>query len=115
MQPRIPHPDGLIRSIDMAGQELGAWYRDELVPAMDATEDPDAILRMGDWCTFCPAKDRCPAMASAIVNLATCKPPEEMSGEELGETLQKIEAIVKMKEKFEKLFNFELENIHKSQ
>jgi hypothetical protein len=103
MQPRIPHPDGLIRSIDMAGQELGAWYRDELVPAMDATEDPDAILRMGDWCTFCPAKDRCPAMASAIVNLATCKPPEEMSGEELGETLQKIEAIVKMKEKFEKV------------
>jgi hypothetical protein len=43
--------------------ELMRWFDDELVPAAEATQDPDAPLNAGDWCKFCPAKATCPALA----------------------------------------------------
>lgn len=103
MQPRIPHPDGLIRSISMTGPELEAWYLDELVPAMEETENPDAILAMGEWCTFCPVKDHCTAMSQAIIELSTAVPPEGMTVDELGEAIEKIKAIAKLGERYEKV------------
>lgn len=103
MQPRIPHPDGLIRTITKSGMELGTWFKDELVPAMEETKNPDAILAVGDWCTFCPVKDKCPAMAQAIIDLSKLTHPELMTGKELGEAIQKINAIVKMKDQLEKM------------
>jgi len=107
MQPRIPHPDGLIRSITLTGAELEQWFTEELVPAYEAVFDENAILRVGDQCTFCPAKEgKCPAMNAAIVEISTAKAPHEMSGEELAQALEKIKIIAKMQEKFEKeIFN----------
>ena len=102
MQPRIPHPEGLIRSITMTGPELEAWYLDELVPAMEETENPDAILAMGEWCTFCPVKDKCPAMSQAIIELSVAVPPEQMSLDVLTDNIEKIKAIAKLGEQYEK-------------
>lgn len=98
MQPRIPHADGLIRSIEMTGSELERWYRHELVPAMKETENPNALLSMGDWCTFCPVKSQCPAMAQAVLDLSTITHPEKMTGDELGDAINKIAAITKLGE-----------------
>jgi hypothetical protein len=103
MQPRIPHPEGLIRSIEMTGAELESWYLHELVPAMRETENPDAVLEMGEWCTFCPVKSHCPAMAQAVLDLSNLTDPESMSGDQLGETLNKIKAIVKLGERIEQI------------
>lgn len=100
MQPRIPHPDGLIRSIHMTGPELWAWYTEELVPAMEATTDPDAIIQLGDHCMFCPAKAQCPAIGEATVSLMTALPPEQQTGEELGRNIEKIKAISKLLEPY---------------
>ncbi len=103
MQPRIPHHEGLIRSISMTGIELETWYLNELVPAMAETENPDARLEMGDHCTFCPVKSHCPAMAQAIIDLSKLTNPEKMSGEEIGEAINKIKAITKMGERLEQI------------
>lgn len=102
IQPRIPTAEGVIRTIEMTGWELKDWYESELVPALQETENEDAILKMGSWCDFCPVKDRCPAMAQALLSISTAKPPSEMDNEELGLTLEKITQIAKMKTLFEK-------------
>lgn len=103
MQPRIPHHEGLIRTITLTGPELESWYLHELVPAMKETENPDAALEMGEWCTFCLVKSQCPAMAQAILDMSAFLNPEKMTGAQLGEAIQKIEAIAKMGEHFRKL------------
>lgn len=103
MQPRIPHHEGLIRSITMTGSELESWYLHELVPAMLETENPDATFQMGDWCTFCPVKDKCPAMAQAVLDLSALMHPEKMSGDQLGEAINKVKAIAKLGETLEKI------------
>jgi hypothetical protein len=103
MQPRIPHHEGIMRSIEVNGAELEAWYLNELVPAMRETENPDAGLEMGDHCTFCPVKSHCPAMAQAILDLSKLTQPEKMTGDELGDAINKIKAIVKMGERMEQI------------
>ena len=102
IQPRIPSTEGVIRSITMSGEELKHWYDTVLVPGLKETENPDAVLQMGKWCDFCPVKDRCPAMAQAMLSVSTAKAPQEMTNEELGKTLEQIIQIAKLKEKYEK-------------
>lgn len=113
MQPRIPHPDGLIRSKTMTGPALEKWYEEELVPAMEETENPDAILKAGDWCTFCPVKTHCPAIAATIVEFSTMKPPEEMTGEELGKAIEKLEVLISLKNKYEEIAFYRAMKGHK--
>lgn len=103
MQPRIPHHEGIIRSINMTGPELESWYLHELVPAMKATEDPDAAVEMGEWCTFCPVKAHCPAMAQAVFDMSVLMHPEKMTGIQLGDAINKIKAIVKLGSTLEEL------------
>ncbi len=103
MQPRIPHPDGLIRTKTLTGPALYKWYKEELVPAMEETENPDAILKAGEWCTFCPVKTHCPAIAATIVEFSTMRPPEEMTGEELGRAIEKLEVLISLKGKYEEI------------
>jgi hypothetical protein len=103
MQPRIPHPDGFIRSKTMTGIALEKWYKDELVPAMEETDNPNAILKAGEWCTFCPVKTHCPAIAEVVVEFSTIRPPEEMSGEELGKAIEKLEVLISLKDSYEQI------------
>lgn len=61
-QPRCPHHDGPHRSsqIDALDALDFAGY---LVASVKETEKPDAAIRAGDWCRYCPAAGvpgRCP-------------------------------------------------------
>lgn len=98
MQPRIPHADGLIRTDTLTGPELWDWYINELVPAMEETKNPNAILQIGEWCGFCPVgkANRCPAIGAATTEIMTAIPPEQQDGETLGRNIEKIKFIAKM-------------------
>jgi hypothetical protein len=59
-QPNAPHAEGAVRMVEFTRDEL-AIYEIEIKKAADATAMPNAPLRAGDWCEWCPAKTRCPA------------------------------------------------------
>lgn len=61
VQPRCPHPDGPVRRWRIPAVELVDFAAD-LVQYAKATEAPDAPLKPGDWCRFCPAAASCPAL-----------------------------------------------------
>lgn len=64
-QPNAPHADGLIRSQTFTSDEL-AIYQLQMKEAADATSDPKAPRRAGEWCTFCPAKTTCPEFDAVL-------------------------------------------------
>ncbi len=71
VQPRChgnrPWQVGRTRTAD----ELRAWKRDVLEPAVEATRDPDAPLVPGEkQCQFCPAATDCPARQQEALALA---------------------------------------------
>ncbi len=61
VQPRARHADGKVRRWSTDKATLRA-YEERLRIAARATEDPDAPLKAGDWCTFCKASAVCPAL-----------------------------------------------------
>lgn len=60
IQPRAPHPDGIVRSWEFEYEELKA-FKTVLFERAILTQDEDAPLTVGDWCRFCPALAICPA------------------------------------------------------
>lgn len=64
VQPRAPHPDGIIRTWSLTWDELVA-FRENLIASAVATQQEDAPLVPGDHCRFCPALAICPAQADA--------------------------------------------------
>lgn len=103
IQPRLPHPKGTIRKHTMTGPELSAWARDVLFPAVEETLNPDALLRIGSWCKFCPVNrsGECPAMRSTVSHFEMTKEPEELTPEELGEMYSKLDAVRKYLERLQ--------------
>ena len=74
VQPNAAHEDGFIRTETYTADEL-KMFEIQLKEAADAVTPPNAPLRAGDWCVYCPAKDRCPAfdalmLAEAAVDFA---------------------------------------------
>jgi Protein of unknown function (DUF2800) len=63
VQPRAFHSDGPVREWETTTEELLAWKRKALIPAM-ARAELDTTLTPGDWCRFCPAKLACPILTS---------------------------------------------------
>lgn len=61
VQPRAIHRDGPVRSETICALDLMEWAAD-LKDAAVATEAPDAPVRAGEHCTFCPAAGVCPAL-----------------------------------------------------
>jgi hypothetical protein len=55
VQPRKEHEDGSIRSIEYTREEL-MDFAAELKAAAEATQEKNAPLCAGEWCTFCDAK-----------------------------------------------------------
>lgn len=55
VQPRKKHDDGPIRSIEYTRAEL-MDFAEEVRVAAEATQQKNAKLCAGDWCTFCDAK-----------------------------------------------------------
>jgi hypothetical protein len=76
VQPRCPHPDGPVRSVEIDPLQLLDWSL-TIAQAADATRAPDAPLvpwtpesGVSDWCRWCPAAGGCPARASRALAVA---------------------------------------------
>lgn len=63
VQPRAMHPDGPIRRWEPTGIEI-QQFRYEMLRAAHATMKPDAPLKAGSWCQFCPARGHCPELSA---------------------------------------------------
>lgn len=83
VQPNGRHEEGTIRSWTVSVEFVLNWATEELLPAaercMDAVKalkrgDPDFVTEYlradDDWCTFCPARARCPAALNQAVDSA---------------------------------------------
>jgi len=94
-QPRHYHPKGSARNYNMSAEELTDWFTNECVPAMDATNDPESLFGMGDWCRFCPAKHDCPALRKEMTEFQIDLPVGSLTGDELGDLLNTGDKIIK--------------------
>ena len=72
VQPRCPHHEGPHRTAEM--DPLGLLdFAAYLVASVKETEKPDAAIRAGDWCRYCPAAGvpgRCPAQTKLANEMA---------------------------------------------
>lgn len=92
VQPRVSHPDGMVRSETVTTAEL-LDFAGELMAAARATTQPDAALVPGSHCRFCPASGICPAqrervqqsaeMDFSVVPVEAPRAPETLTKEEL--------------------------------
>ena len=105
VQPRCPHPDGPVRRFEMTAMELELDFRDELTEAVKRTKDPDAPLKSGDHCRFCPAAGICPELSKESMELAKTEfsPLFSYDPNQLSKALQylpRIEAWIKSVREF---------------
>jgi len=88
IQPRCEHEDGFIREHTIDILELTEFAR-VLNKAAAATRAPDAPLKEGSWCRFCPAKAICPEFREKA-NIAAARvftPAAPYDVDKLAETL----------------------------
>jgi len=104
VQPRIPHPLGVIRRYEITPTELSDWFVSKVIPAMARTRLPDQLLVIGDHCRFCPASEAngCPALQREIKTFPTDIHPETMTSLEVGQLLIRLEAIEAAGEKLKR-------------
>jgi hypothetical protein len=80
VQPNAQHEEGIIRSVTYTADEL-KMFELQMKEAADATAVPNAPLRAGDWCMYCPAKTYCEAFESQAKDEAYADfandPPED--------------------------------------
>jgi Protein of unknown function (DUF2800) len=98
VQPRCRHPKGPVRewtadAIDLLDFEV------DLRNAALATMAPDAPLKAGDWCRFCPAAPKCAALAAQVSEIAGLEfapdgvAPDALSPEALSSALDKVSIV----------------------
>ena len=100
VQPRAPHPEGIIRKERMALMDLLAWGNETLLPAAAATLELDAPLHAGSHCRFCPAAARCPELrnhsqlvAQSEFEAELVPDPRRLTDEELAHILDNADII----------------------
>jgi hypothetical protein len=59
IQPRARHKDGPVRRWGLDAEALEKWATEELIPAAERAEAPDAPVVPGHWCKFCAAMGVC--------------------------------------------------------
>jgi hypothetical protein len=93
VQPRCRHPKGPVREWDTDAVTLLDFEHDLRAAAL-ATEQPDAPLKAGDWCKFCPAAATCPALRDRAKDIAKAefglKDPEGMEPAQIATVLADI-------------------------
>lgn len=101
MQPRIPHPRGEVRSWTTDTKTLEAWFMTEGLAAMAETRNPDAVFKVGEWCRFCPANKKCPALLRDALYLEVNRDPISLDEDELGDLIMRLEVLQKFAAKLE--------------
>lgn len=94
VQPRIPHPKGVVRKYESTPTKIKSWFKKEVLPAMELATSGEGMLMTGDWCIFCPAKDICPAIKKEMTNFNVTLDPDYIDGDTLGNLLSKKKVIV---------------------
>ncbi|MEE8551567.1 MAG: DUF2800 domain-containing protein [Gemmatimonadota bacterium] len=105
VQPRAIHVDGPVRRW-FIGKDILRDFSDHLVSGADLTKDPDAPLKAGKHCRFCPVAPTCPAMRAVVMRAASddfadlpeeieepgahVKLPDPQDAEELGRAMQLV-------------------------
>lgn len=94
VQPRCNHPDGPVRRHRLSSMEILDFAAD-LVDYARATQEPDAPLKPGDHCRFCPAAGQCPALESKaqLVAREEFTPTKTYNPERLSEVLHWLPAL----------------------
>ena len=69
VQPNASHEDGVVREARYTALELRA-FEEKLKEAADATSKPNAPLRAGEWCIYCPVKADCAEFAALALREA---------------------------------------------
>ena len=69
VQPNASHEDGVIREATYTAEGLRV-FEGELKKAADATSKPNAPLRAGEWCMYCPVKADCEEFAALALREA---------------------------------------------
>lgn len=92
-QPRIPHHEGTIRRHITNVAELTDWWMNTVLPGVEATRDPNALLTIGEHCRFCPAKGHCPALKTEVFEFSTSIEVSHLTDAELGAALIKLKAL----------------------
>lgn len=94
VQPRAAHPDGPVRRFRMPAYELLDFAAD-LVAFAKKTEDPNAVLKAGDHCKFCPAAFKCPEISNKALEAAKTQstPLTEVDSKTISDYLNKIDQI----------------------
>lgn len=106
VQPRAPHHHGPIRKAHYKPQELTTWFKDEVMPAIDATKDKKAHLVIGKQCRWCDARDHCPAIKDEFMYFNTDVSPVYLTDEELSQRMRRFEVISKYGEDYLKSETF---------
>lgn len=79
-QPNAPHIDGVVREEYYTRDEI-KMFEIRMKEAADAIDKPNAPRRAGEWCTFCPAKSRCPEIDSVLLEEAQIEFAEDAPDE----------------------------------
>lgn len=95
VQPRARHRDGLVRHADYTVDQIRTDFANELVSAAIETTKPDAAIRPGEWCFFCPGNGpQCPALQQKADELAQLSfmdlDPSELGIEGMEEIKQEL-------------------------
>lgn len=95
-QPRAHHKDGPIRSWEMKPMDL-LKFREDLVRAAKATEDPNAPIHPGSHCKFCRAQPKCPALIQKAQDAAkeafAGGLPQDLSPDRVAEILSDADTV----------------------
>ena len=71
VQPKANHQDGPVRYWEISAEELIKWGYEVLAPAARATDLPNAPIKVGPWCKYCPANTRtCQGVTETALTLA---------------------------------------------
>lgn len=95
VQPRCPHPDGIVREWTI-GVDVLIDFCEDLRQAAIRTEAPEALLNPGDHCRWCPASGFCPArrdLAQARAKMVFMD-GVDYSGEDLASCLADLPSIL---------------------
>lgn len=65
IQPRAEHAEGPVRSASITVDDLRTWGL-WLIERAKATQQPEAVLVVGDHCRYCPGKGYCPERVKAL-------------------------------------------------
>jgi hypothetical protein len=86
-QPRLPRESDHFREHSCKPKELEEWFFGTVLGKLQETRDPNALLTMGDHCTWCPAlkAGKCPAWSKQTRDLPVEVAANIMSNEQLAE------------------------------